>query len=562
MTAAEPFQGHIVPDIPAEDPAFRFGSIAAALAGIVQSGEPRFAVGIFGGWGSGKSTLMNEIERLVRLNQPRAGVVQFNAWRYEREVHLIVPLLDTIRASLAEWANRQAAGSPDAERVRSIAQRIGRVVRALARATSLQIGVPGGVALTVEPGKALDELNPVPDDTMMNAQSLYFAAFQELSQAFGEVQRAGLSRIIVFVDDLDRCFPERALTVLESMKLFFDMPGFVFVVGLDERVVEAAVRSKFAQQSVVAEEDAEENKVQQQIERDYLKKMFQVPYTLPAIAPGQLDELLRWLDDHGGLSDVQREDLSQRVRGFLAYVATEGQINPREVKRYINAYTLHRMISPDLDADTMLAVQTLDFRRDWEALYESVVLVEPDLFIEALVRYRKGDDHAFEDLWPDVGVLSLELSTFLRSAQCASLAATRDLARYVSLVETTRSSQSWVTQAMQECGQLRRLTREVRPPMRMGSTEARDRAVHLKDVLGRLRSYVSAAQAVGLVGSVEKLIRLCDELADSPESDGSAAPDVDPAPDVGRWQQRMLGEIDRLQQALRFIRRSSAFGTG
>jgi KAP family P-loop domain len=545
--ASKPFTGHIVLDVPAESPTFRFAPIAAALASIVQTGEPRFAVGIFGGWGSGKSTLMNEIERLVSKPEGRAVVVRFNAWRYEREAHLIVPLLDTIRASLSDWAEQQQPGSPDREKVSALARRIGRVVRALARATSLQIGVPGGLSFTVDPGKALDELGSDAGDEATNPQSLYYAAFQELSQAFANVEQAGLSRIIVFVDDLDRCLPERALTVLESMKLFFDMPGFVFVVGLDEQVVESAVRSKFAQQSTAVR--PENNG---QLERDYLKKIFQLPYTLPAITPGQFEDLLDWLERHGNLAESQREDLRQRVRWFLQYVATEGRINPREVKRYINAYTLHRMIGPDLDADAILGLQTLDFRADWEDLYERVALAEPDLFGEALLRYRNGDEQAFQDLWPDVGVLPLELSTFLRSEQGRALAEVPDLERYVSLVETTHSPQGWVKDAMQTCGELRRHTRDA-GPVQPGSREARTLAEELKNILGKLKLYVPGDQVAGLTGSLERLTQLCDELAQTMDPEGSG-------PDIRDWGQRMVTEIDRLQQELRFIRRSSAFG--
>ena len=59
----------------------RLGSkeIAEALAAIVLASEPRFAVGIFGVWGSGKSTLMDEIERLVvQQQQHQAIVARFN----------------------------------------------------------------------------------------------------------------------------------------------------------------------------------------------------------------------------------------------------------------------------------------------------------------------------------------------------------------------------------------------------------------------------------------------------------------------------------------------------
>lgn len=78
-----PFVGHILLDVPAADPAFGFKQIARALADIIQASEPRFAVGVFGSWGSGESTLMDAIA--ARIDTTKAIVFPFNAWRCERE---------------------------------------------------------------------------------------------------------------------------------------------------------------------------------------------------------------------------------------------------------------------------------------------------------------------------------------------------------------------------------------------------------------------------------------------------------------------------------------------
>lgn len=220
------YVGRILLDVPAKDPSLGFTQIAQALSQIVRTSEPRFAVGIFGGWGSGKSTLMEEIEQLISQDRT-AMVVRFNAWRYERESHLIIPLLDTIRSYLAEWA-AHLEHADERNKAREITRKIGQVVRALVRATTIEIGVPSGPTLSLEPGKALDELMAQPDDVGSSAQSLYFGAFQQLTSAFSDVREAGLSRIVVFVDDLDRCLPQQSLTVLESMKLFFDTRPNVF----------------------------------------------------------------------------------------------------------------------------------------------------------------------------------------------------------------------------------------------------------------------------------------------------------------------------------------------
>ena len=48
--------------------------------------------------------------------------------------------------------------------------------------------------------------------------------------------------LVIFVDDLDRCLPEKTVQVLEAIKLFLDKHGCVFVLGADSNVVRSAVR--------------------------------------------------------------------------------------------------------------------------------------------------------------------------------------------------------------------------------------------------------------------------------------------------------------------------------
>ncbi|WP_235732662.1 KAP family P-loop NTPase fold protein [Mycolicibacterium septicum] len=548
------FAGRILLDIPAENPIFNFENMARALASTINASEPRFAVGIFGGWGSGKSTLMRAIRRHV--NPAEAVVVEFNAWRYEQEPHLIVPLLDTIRDGLSDWAERH----PDDDRsqkIKSVAARIGRVIQALVRATKFEVGLPGAVTISMEPEKALDAITQGDRDPAARPQSLYYGAFQELDTAFNEVLKAGLSRIVVFVDDLDRCLPERALTVLESMKLFFDTTGFIFVVGLDERVVQSAVRTKFALRP------DEERDTDRQIEREYLNKIFQLPYSLPKIATAQLDELVEWLGANADLSDWQRTDLMARVKDNLRYVAEEGRINPREVKRYINAYTLQRIIRPELAPDTALALQTMDFRTDWEDFYEDVVLAEPDVFLGILRSFRSGEDSAFEDVWPDIGVLPTELSEFLRSPLTHTLSAEYDIERYLSSLETTRSTQSWVQDAMHDVGLLRRHLRDDVPDsLEFGSDKARTVVEQVLSVLGRLERFaISSGDSANRLTSLTQKLRdqfqlltALPSLMPTPETDKQAADRLE------NWKKVTATHINALQQELRLIRRASAVG--
>ena len=65
-----------------------------------------------------------------------------------------------------------------------------------------------------------------------------------LRQAIHDLSK-GNRRVVIFVDDLDRCLLPNVLVVLESIKLFFDVEGCVFVVGLDSAIAERAVADKY-----------------------------------------------------------------------------------------------------------------------------------------------------------------------------------------------------------------------------------------------------------------------------------------------------------------------------
>ena len=446
--------GQILLDSPTASPTLGFDRIGRAFATIIGESQAQFAVGIFGGWGSGKTTLM----KAIRAALPADSVVSvdFNAWRFEREPQLLIPLLDTIRAALVRWS--EPHDLPTRQKVRSIATRVGRVVRALATGLSAEVGLPGAVTVSYDVGTALDALSPAAEPDI--AQSLYVAAFAELNRVFDELSAGGVERVVVFVDDLDRCLPENALDVLESMKLFFDLPGFVFVVGLDEEVVERAIRSKFSGMDDLAGEvlGSSASQASQRLAREYVKKIFQLPYSLPKIMPEELNALVESMYDRAAPDRSKFDLLRNRVLPYLRYVAVDQRVNPREVKRFINAYTLQTLIRPELDSATVLALQTLAFRYDWESLYDAV-LADSELFVNILRRYRGGarlDAAAFGDLAPDLEVLPPSLASYLRSNLAEPLTAHPNLSSFLSSLESMRSGMSWELDAYRLIGQLRR----------------------------------------------------------------------------------------------------------
>src|SRR6476661_5246143 len=105
---AEPLP--IVADVPSRHPRLGFPEYAEALADAIRGGEPpQFTIGLYGAWGSGKSSLLEALAE--SLDRPSSGVmpVLFDAWRYERADYIVVPLLHRICAKAAESGDRELA---------------------------------------------------------------------------------------------------------------------------------------------------------------------------------------------------------------------------------------------------------------------------------------------------------------------------------------------------------------------------------------------------------------------------------------------------------------------
>jgi hypothetical protein len=557
----------ILLDSPADDPALGFDQFADAFLEIVEESDPRFAVGIFGTWGSGKTTLMRAIEKKASSPRIAGSVVPvwFNAWRYEREEHLIVPMLDTLRDALFDWANEHKGDPGVREKAVHAAAVAGRAARAIFAGVTLKAKSPswmGGLDVGFDGSKFLSEVRQGNDDEEAadTPQSFYHASFKAMKEAFDsfvvdeddhqkrardtDEQRVVKRRIVVFVDDLDRCLPLNALEVLESMKLFFDLDGFIFVVALDREVVERVIEAKYGGERATA---IPANGEREPTIRgsEYIKKIFQVPFALPPVAPEQLDEFMDALA--ASLPAEQAEDLQNRVRPHLDYVVgATARVNPREVKRFVNAYLLQMKTRPMLQPDVVLAMQTLAFRSDWAQAYEALS-AEPDAFVDAVRRQLDGNPNAVEDLWPELAGFVGELVEYLGTPAARSLLdAQVDL--YIYSVESTRSVDPRLIEVYPRLGSVRRLLRRLDQGAAPTPDLREELSRELRSVVSLAGNLVTSPTGTALVASIQELV--VQMPRPGPEAQGVWEP----------WRKQADMLLTRLRERLLSSRRASTVG--
>lgn len=589
----------IIVDTPAAQARLGFGGIADALAQSITHSTPRFAVGIFGPWGSGKTTLMQAVRG--RLQPFQTIAVDFSAWRYEKEEHLLVPLLDTIREAMVDWVEQYANVAPGVEApnvreqvkgaVLDTAKTVGKVITSLVAGLSVKVGIPGALDLSFEASKALakgKELSPPGDlRTPLERQvarraepdfpqSIYHGCFRELTRAF-ESLRTTLARIrpahdirfVIFVDDLDRCLPQGALEVLEAIKLFFETEGFIFVVGLDRSIVERFIEQRYVQPQGWTTTPAAaggspmvvpEKRVPLLSGADYIKKIFQVPYTLAPVQLSQLDDLLDGIATDGKLPPDQADDLRTRVARHLRVAQGEVAVNPREVKRYINAYVMQMKIRPTLEPDVVLTLQTIGARGDWEMVNQALAVHRGELLrVLAEIRSaRVGGAPAPIDLLaaldPELANLPGPFLDYIAEGAGQALvgkAATNRIDEYLYSVGSTGTTHGAVLLDLLPL--LFRARAEVQHAT-LGDasrrySEARRTLEQGLSVIGNLEGFPAVRELAGQMGRVSEAL-----VAPS-------TAELDPEPLLTQSKAELSREIGSLIQRTRALRRSDRLDT-
>lgn len=282
-----------------------------------QSQTP-FTVGIFGAWGSGKSTIIEfldeELEKTSGKDELEFFRISFNPWTYREEENLIVPLLHTIQDHLKK-------ADPGENRFIESLKKIGNVLTRMGAALLLKTVTADLVTL-----QDLEEHEKAYMAQHQRAKSAIRDLRADLKVVIDEITQNGQhGRVVFFIDDLDRCEPSQVIDLLESLKLFLDQEYCFYFLAMDEEVISRGIQIKY--QNYKFAKDRE--KV---IGAEYLEKIIQLPVHLYPLTPSQIQDFIRDL----GLPPQSAQQASA--------LATSMVPNPRKIKRICNLLAMNLSI--------------------------------------------------------------------------------------------------------------------------------------------------------------------------------------------------------------------------
>jgi predicted KAP-like P-loop ATPase len=386
------------------------------------------SIGVFGGWGTGKSTVLRLVERRIADigGEKPPIVVKFDAWLYQGFDDARAALMEVVARDLIALAEKKKTL---VDRARAFAGRV-NYFRALGLITDfgvgMALGIPPGLltsagaavssiargaftmkeyeGLKEEAAGAADVLGQLVRPQEKKTPPEEIEAFR---REFGDLLEGLDTSMVLFIDNLDRCLPDVAIGTLEAIRLFLFMPRTAFVIAADEGMIRHSVAKHFS--------DPQASHV-----RDYLDKVIQVPLRVPQVGSedvrAYMYALFVGLEEPDALPAVQAKLLEALQGGWKGETFTKTDIatlanasqtlldnlaiadrlapilawapnvqgNPRIVKRLLNAIMLRQLLAKGRRMSVDLATLAK------LALFERCTDEEATLALYRLVMEGKG----------------------------------------------------------------------------------------------------------------------------------------------------------------------------
>lgn len=262
-------------------------------------GPDSLVVGLYGAWGTGKTTLLNFVAHELRSLTQSVVTVRFEAWRFSNETEMLVAFFAQLASALDQ----------------SVASKGERFA--------------GVIADYVAPFIPAFGLGPVSVDVSERIRDLAERlGGQDLEQRRDRVNKMiadSGKRVVVLVDDLDRLDKSEVFLMLKLIKSLASFDGTTYVLTLDAAMVASSLGERYG--SGTAESG-----------REFLEKIVQVPLAIPAVAPERIRSALvtilaQRLGRHGvALTQSETDELTIRVEESLSSRVT----TIRSLKRYAN----------------------------------------------------------------------------------------------------------------------------------------------------------------------------------------------------------------------------------
>ncbi len=385
------------------------------------------SIGVFGNWGSGKSSLMLLLQKGIEAWKQRIKEtndelpegapyennkvlqVRFNSWQFESydstKLTMIESILEALTKDIKDHKDCFEKVDDFFARIKFLKAGVFILKKVYENLTPdyIKKWFPTEAELAKITGS--DEYNNLMDDISNGNTAKFVAKFRQLFEDL--ITDAKYKAVIVYIDDLDRCDPKRIIEYLEAVKLFANVNRTAFVIGADERIIEYAIKLHYPIEQKKEEISSPFS--------DYLEKLIQLPYKLPKLSSNEQETYITLLLCKNNFSEIvfnrihnhyvefRKQDKHSKynithikassssidfdcVEYMLPIVPLINQFlngNPRQLKRFMNTLYVRKELArvagfEEIRPDILAKLMVLEYNTLYSSRFEELYKLQRD----------------------------------------------------------------------------------------------------------------------------------------------------------------------------------------
>lgn len=288
--------------------------------------------GIHGEWGVGKSTFMQLIKNKINAAE-KYHIIDINPWEYKEDESFIAIFL----AKLYDEIKDEFPGDT-----------IGKLLKAIIK--------PFKISSDFKLAKIEYDFSKLALDEQKSLIDKYISdnfAMKKIIEDFLHEKYFENKKIIIFIDDLDRCSVDKVIEVIEGIKLIFNSKNCIFFLGCDKGYLESAISVKYEKFIKYIEDEAGSYNISaykknyKEFSREYLEKIIQVPFLIPPLGEESIEKYVNnilAIDEnyediqYGSMSDdtdFYKEFIQNLNKHMVVELMNKCSFNPRKMKRVL-----------------------------------------------------------------------------------------------------------------------------------------------------------------------------------------------------------------------------------
>lgn len=291
--------------------------------------------GIHGKWGVGKSTFM-ELIQLKLNNSEKYYTMVINPWEYANQYNFVSVFVAELYRTIQKDLCNEEKGKED-----SLLYFFKTICR------------PLKVSSDIAGFKAEYDFEKLTFDSQKELVEKYITENYEIKETIHTIldyEMFDRKKLIVFIDDLDRCPEDKVLEVIESIKLILNSKNCIFFLGCDKEYLESALSVKYKEFiSFLKSNENEDENIFKKFAAEYLEKIIQIPFYIPSLNEDAVNNYIFELlnpctnegDNNQSVINEAEENLYEKFRSIintnlLSKLFMEINFNPRRIKRILN----------------------------------------------------------------------------------------------------------------------------------------------------------------------------------------------------------------------------------